>query len=292
MQDWFSWIRVQRKVWGHQKRFSLFSMPHAEVEIDVEAGRALTFKLADGTTTCAYPVVWMQTAHGWFSTYIVESTSVPMLLSIEGLSASNDRLRHEHDGINCSTEAFPSGFRRARRDICYGTLPIRKLVDAADNVNPRQFSTVGVPPWARVRQTCQLHNVKHLGSCLRGESVFCVYVQDANVTTSWPLLVPIAARILTLQLSLASLQRRHRRHVSACAVASTPFASIRGPHIQRSRRHTLRLHRHFARKAPVCRSSPAPPHDNKGPSSRTTRPETSRYHQTHPLTQSGSKRAV
>ena len=37
---------------------------HAKVEIDVEAGRAMTFKQADATTTCAYSLVWMQTPHG------------------------------------------------------------------------------------------------------------------------------------------------------------------------------------------------------------------------------------
>ena len=51
--------------------FSLFSrlvqkvMRHAKMEIDVEAGRQMTFKLADGTMTCACPLVWMQTQHGW-----------------------------------------------------------------------------------------------------------------------------------------------------------------------------------------------------------------------------------
>ena len=32
-------------------------MPHAKAVSDVEAGRAMTFRLADGTTTCAYPLV-------------------------------------------------------------------------------------------------------------------------------------------------------------------------------------------------------------------------------------------
>ena len=56
-------------------------------EIDVEAYRAMSFKLADGKTTCAYSLVWMQTPHGRFSTYVIEPTGVPMLLSIKGLSA-------------------------------------------------------------------------------------------------------------------------------------------------------------------------------------------------------------
>ena len=69
-------------------------MPHSMVEVDVEAGEALTFKLADGTTTCAYP---MQTPHGWFSsTQFTESTGVPML-SIKGLRALQAPI--EHDGI-------------------------------------------------------------------------------------------------------------------------------------------------------------------------------------------------
>ena len=38
---------------------------HAKMEIDVEAGRQMTFKLADGTMTCACPLVWMQTQYGW-----------------------------------------------------------------------------------------------------------------------------------------------------------------------------------------------------------------------------------
>ena len=53
-------------------------MSHAKVVIDVEAGRAMSFKLADGTTTRAYSLVLMQTPHGWFSTYVIESTGVPI----------------------------------------------------------------------------------------------------------------------------------------------------------------------------------------------------------------------
>ena len=93
MQDWLSWTRGRRKQLDHQSHFkSVLTAvqkvrPPSKVEVDVEAGRAVTFKLADGATTCAYSLVWMQTSHGWFSTYVIESTGVPMLLSIKKLRA-------------------------------------------------------------------------------------------------------------------------------------------------------------------------------------------------------------
>ena len=63
------------------------ALPYARVETDVEAGRAMSFKLADGTTASAKAVGWVQTPHGWSSTYVIESTGVPMLLSITSLRA-------------------------------------------------------------------------------------------------------------------------------------------------------------------------------------------------------------
>ena len=61
--------------------------PHAKVEIDVEAGGAMTVELADGTLTSASSLVWMQPPHGCFSLYVSGSTGVPMLLSIKGIRA-------------------------------------------------------------------------------------------------------------------------------------------------------------------------------------------------------------
>ena len=49
----------------------------------VEARRAMTA----GTRTCAFSLVWMQTLCGGFSTYVIESTSMPMLLGIKVLRA-------------------------------------------------------------------------------------------------------------------------------------------------------------------------------------------------------------
>ena len=51
-------------------------VPDATVETDVEAGRAMSFELANGTATSAFLLFWMQTPHG--SAYVIESTSVPM----------------------------------------------------------------------------------------------------------------------------------------------------------------------------------------------------------------------
>ena len=52
----------------------------------MEAGHATSFKLAFGSTTSAYSLVWVQTSHGWFRKKVIESTGVPML-SIKGLRA-------------------------------------------------------------------------------------------------------------------------------------------------------------------------------------------------------------
>ena len=71
--------------WDHQRRISLFC---GSSESDLEAERGMTFELADGTTTWACSFVWMQTLHGWFSTRFIEPTRVPIVVSIEGLGAS------------------------------------------------------------------------------------------------------------------------------------------------------------------------------------------------------------
>ena len=65
------------------------AMPRSKVEIDVEAGRAMTFKLADGTTTCAY-------SHGCFSANVIESNATIDLVT------DTMALR----SANCSKEAF------------------------------------------------------------------------------------------------------------------------------------------------------------------------------------------
>ena len=56
-------------------------------------------------------LVWMQTPHGWFSTYVIQPTGVPMLISIK---------------------------KAQSKDICYVTIPTQKHVDASDNFNPSQ----------------------------------------------------------------------------------------------------------------------------------------------------------
>ena len=72
------------------------AMPRSKVEIDVEAGRAMTFKLADGTTTCAYSLVWMQTPYGCFSANVIESNAT--------IDLATDTMAHRC--VNCSKEAF------------------------------------------------------------------------------------------------------------------------------------------------------------------------------------------
>ena len=65
------------------------------------------------------------------------------------------------------------GSRRARRDICYGTLPIQKLADASDNLKfsqSRQKYRWSFPLWTRIRHDLTLATIKHLGSCLSGEN--------------------------------------------------------------------------------------------------------------------------
>ena len=63
------------------------AMPAAQVVVDVEAGQQMSFKLADGAIACAYSLVWVETPHGWLSSYVIESSGVPMLLSIKGMRA-------------------------------------------------------------------------------------------------------------------------------------------------------------------------------------------------------------
>ena len=65
------------------------AMPRSKVEIDVEAGRAMTFKLADGTATCAY-------SHGCFSANVIESNAT--------IDLATDTMAHRC--VNCSKEAF------------------------------------------------------------------------------------------------------------------------------------------------------------------------------------------
>ena len=86
-------------------------MPRSKVEINVGAGRAMTLKLADGSTTCAYSLVWIQTPHGWFRAYVIESTGIPMLLSNKGvraLQATIEFATHTvaYRCVNCSNESF------------------------------------------------------------------------------------------------------------------------------------------------------------------------------------------
>ena len=76
-------------------------MPRAKVDIDVEAGRSMTFKLAGGTTTCAYPLVWMQNTSRmvqYLRRRINWCANVVEYQRTQG-TPSNARLRHEHDSI-------------------------------------------------------------------------------------------------------------------------------------------------------------------------------------------------
>ena len=98
-------------------------MLRSKAEIDVEA--------ADGTMICAYSLVWMHTPHGWFSTHVIESTSIPMLLSIKRLRAWQATIDFATNTmayrcVNCSSESFAIERRLA-------TSP--RLVDVSDNFN-------------------------------------------------------------------------------------------------------------------------------------------------------------
>jgi len=62
-------------------------MPDCRVQMDIEAGKAMSFRLANGDITTAYSQVWVETPHGWLSAFVIESTGVPMLMSIRGLRA-------------------------------------------------------------------------------------------------------------------------------------------------------------------------------------------------------------
>ena len=47
----------------------------------------MSFKLADGAVASAYSLVWIETPYGWLSSYVIESTGVPMLMSIKAMRA-------------------------------------------------------------------------------------------------------------------------------------------------------------------------------------------------------------
>ena len=144
MQDRLSWIRVQRKLWDHQRRHIKKSCLTANVEIDVEARRAMTFKLPDGKTTCVCTLscVCRHLTDGSALT----SSNRPVCRkqrSISPRDASTARMNHL---------LLRRNSRRARRDMCYGTLPLLTIsIQVSDD-----RSTVGVPPRTRILQTRQL----------------------------------------------------------------------------------------------------------------------------------------
>ena len=97
-QVWLSWTLERLKLLDPQRHtnpsFQQQVMFHEKVEMDVEAGRTMTFKVADGTTTCAYSLVWMQTPHGCFSTYIIDSNR-----SSDAAECQRDSGRHKQPSI-------------------------------------------------------------------------------------------------------------------------------------------------------------------------------------------------
>ena len=104
-QVWLSWTLERLKLLDPQRHTNLSFqqqvMSYEKVEMDVEAGRTMTFNLADGTTTCAHSLVWMQTPHGCFSTYIIDSNRSSDAAECQGTPGvtSNHRFCHERTVI-------------------------------------------------------------------------------------------------------------------------------------------------------------------------------------------------
>ena len=152
--EWPQMLALLSRIRGRPKLslHSVFSaiqrvMPHARVEIDVEAGRPMTFRLAVGTTTCAHTLVWMQTPHGWFSTSVIESTRVPTLLSIRGPRALQATLDFatkamSYRCINCSGEEIVIKRRlvTSPKGTCCGTRQMRRPADNSDNLCDGRFT--------------------------------------------------------------------------------------------------------------------------------------------------------
>ncbi len=64
-------------------------MPDADVEIDVEAGQQMTFRLADGSVAPAYSLAWLAApmAICTLSIFAIGAAQVPILLSVRALKA-------------------------------------------------------------------------------------------------------------------------------------------------------------------------------------------------------------
>ena len=104
----------------------------------------LIFEAEYETPSNMCSLVWLQTPHGWFRTYVIESTGFPMLLSIKGLTALLPTIDFATNTmayrcVNFSNEAFAiERRRRARRDMppvrCKDwSTPLTASIPANDN---------------------------------------------------------------------------------------------------------------------------------------------------------------
>ena len=59
--------------------------PEAVVTVDVQAGRQVRFRMADGRLTSAHSLITMKSRNGQFTAYCIEAEDTPVLLSIKAM---------------------------------------------------------------------------------------------------------------------------------------------------------------------------------------------------------------
>ena len=170
-------------------------MSRAKVDIDFETARIMTFKLADGTTTCAYFFRMDAKTLRMVQFLLTESTGTPMLLSIKGLRAmqatidfATNTMAYRCVNILNETFAVEKKLQTSPKGTSViGHLPMQDPVDDSDTTTSIPInadrSSVGVPPWTKIRQTWTFATIKHLGSSLRGEktSVFLHTARQGSI---------------------------------------------------------------------------------------------------------------
>ena len=89
--------------------------PETRVKIDKAAAQNTRFRLADGSLTAAYSQSLIETLHGWFSCYCIESSAggkpASLLMSIKSLRSLKAMIDFDTDQIfyearNVGGEAF------------------------------------------------------------------------------------------------------------------------------------------------------------------------------------------
>ena len=148
-----------------------------KVEIDVEAGRAMTFKMADATTTGAYSRVDANTSRmvrhriNWSPNVIKHHKDSRHCK--QRLTSPRTRWHTDMSTAQRKHLRWRGSLRRSRRDICCGILPSQKnwptLLTVSILVNDDRKNC---PSSAVEESSADLTTapIKHLGCSLSGEN--------------------------------------------------------------------------------------------------------------------------